>query len=124
MMLLANLLFVSLCFLGFIIRVKELNPFSTSVSGERNVKPLPFLCVCVCVSFYFNSILYVFLLLLLLSKNNFLGYGPLLKALLNLSQYGFCFMLWFLDCEACGILAPPPGIKLTLEVSSHWKAKS
>ena len=123
MMLLANYLFVSLCFLGFIIRVKELNPFGTSVSGERNVKALLFF-FCVCVSFYFNSILYVFLLLLLLSKNNFLGYGPLLKALLNLSQYGFSFMLWFLDCEACGILAPPPGIKLTLEVSSHWKAKS
>ena len=76
------------------------------------------------MSFYFSSILYVFLLSLLLSKNNFLGYGPLLKALLYLSQYGFCFMLWLLDCEACGILAPPPGIKLTLEVSSHWKAKS
>lgn len=64
MMLLANLLFVSLCFLGFIIKVKELNPFGTSASGERNVKAL--LLVCVCVSFYFNSILYVFLLLLLL----------------------------------------------------------
>ena len=60
MMLLANLLFVSLCFLGFIIRVKELNPFSTSVSGERNVKALPFfffLCVCVCeFLFQFNFI--------------------------------------------------------------------
>lgn len=33
MMLLADLLFVSLCILGFITRVKELNPFSTSVGG-------------------------------------------------------------------------------------------
>ena len=47
MMLLANLLFVSLCFLGFIIKVEELNPFDTSVSGERNVKALLFVCVCV-----------------------------------------------------------------------------
>ena len=65
-MLLANLLFVSLCFLGFIIKVEELNPFDISVSGERNVKALLSVCVCVCVSFYINSILYVFLLLLLL----------------------------------------------------------
>ena len=47
MMLLANLLFVSLCFLGFIIKVEELNPFDTSVSGERNVKALLSVCVCV-----------------------------------------------------------------------------
>lgn len=42
MTLLADLLFVSLCILGFIIRVKELNPFSTSVGGERHMKALLF----------------------------------------------------------------------------------
>ena len=39
--------------------------------------------------------------------------GPFLKSLLNLLQYCFCFMFWFFGCEACGILAPQPGIKLT-----------
>lgn len=42
MMLLADLLFVSLCILGFIIRVKELNPFSTSVGGERHMEAFLF----------------------------------------------------------------------------------
>ena len=37
--------------------------------------------------------------------------GPLLKSLLNLLQYCFCFMFWFFGCEACGILAPRPGIE-------------
>ena len=33
------------------------------------------------------------------------------KSLLNLFQYCFCFMFWFFVCEACGILAPKPGIE-------------
>ena len=39
--------------------------------------------------------------------------GPFLKSLLNLLQYCFCFMFWAFGCEACGILAHPPGIKPT-----------
>ena len=34
-----------------------------------------------------------------------------LKSLQNLLQYCFCFMFWVFGCEACGILAPWPGIK-------------
>ena len=34
-----------------------------------------------------------------------------LKSLLNLLQYHFCFTFWFFGREACGILAPRPGIK-------------
>ena len=33
------------------------------------------------------------------------------KSLLSLLLYCFCFMLWFFDIEACGILAPQPGIE-------------
>ena len=33
------------------------------------------------------------------------------KSLLNLLQYCFCVMVWFFDHEACGILAPQPGIE-------------
>ena len=33
------------------------------------------------------------------------------KCLLNLLQYCFCFMFRFVGCEACGILAPRPGVK-------------
>ena len=33
------------------------------------------------------------------------------ESLLNLLQYCFCFMFWFLGLTACGILAPWPGIK-------------
>ena len=33
------------------------------------------------------------------------------KSLLNLLQYCLCFIFWFSDCEACGILALSPGIK-------------
>ena len=36
-----------------------------------------------------------------------------LKSLLNLLQYCFCFIFWFFGREACGILAPWPGIKPT-----------
>ena len=35
----------------------------------------------------------------------------LFKSSLNLLQYSFCFMCF--GPEACGILAPQPGIKLT-----------
>ena len=35
------------------------------------------------------------------------------KVFLNLLQYCFCFMFWFSGHEACGILAPQPGIKST-----------
>ena len=34
-----------------------------------------------------------------------------LKSLLNLLQYCFCFMFWFVGHEACRILAPLPGIE-------------
>ena len=43
-----------------------------------------------------------------------------LKPLLNLLQYCFCFMFWFFGHEACGILAPQPGIKPTLP---GWEGK-
>ena len=33
------------------------------------------------------------------------------KSLLNFLQYCFCFIFWFLAREACGVLAPQPGIK-------------
>lgn len=53
MMLLADLLFVSLCILGFTIRFKELNPFSTSTGRERPMKALLFSpWVSVSFSFY------------------------------------------------------------------------
>ena len=42
---------------------------------------------------------------------NFFWHGPFLTSLLNLLQYCFCFMFWFLSLEACGILPPQPGIK-------------
>ena len=38
-----------------------------------------------------------------------LWWGPILKSLLNLSQYYFCFMFCFLGHEACGILVLPSG---------------
>ena len=37
--------------------------------------------------------------------------GSCLKSLLNLLQYGFCFMIWFFPLEAYRILTPSPGIK-------------
>jgi len=39
--------------------------------------------------------------------------GPFLKSLLNLLQYYLCFMFWFGDHVACGILVPQPGIEPT-----------
>ena len=35
----------------------------------------------------------------------------ILKSLMNLWQYNFCFVFWFLGQEACGVLAPWPGIE-------------
>ena len=43
---------------------------------------------------------------------DFIRCGPFLKSSLNLLQYCFCFMFWFFGHEACGMLAPQPGIKL------------
>ena len=37
--------------------------------------------------------------------------GPFLKSLLNLLQYCFYFMFWLFGHQACGILAPRPGIE-------------
>ena len=37
--------------------------------------------------------------------------GWTVKSLVNLVQYCFCFIFWFLAPEACGVLAPWPGIK-------------
>ena len=50
---------------------------------------------------------------LFLSFFFFFGCGPFLKSLLNLLQYCFCYVLCFgfFGCEACGILAPQPGIE-------------
>ena len=33
------------------------------------------------------------------------------KVFIDLLQYQFCFTFWFFGQEACGILAPPPGIE-------------
>ena len=41
----------------------------------------------------------------------FLMWTIFLKSLLNLLQYCFCFMFCFFGREACGILAPQPGIE-------------
>ena len=43
----------------------------------------------------------------------FLMWTILKVFLLNLLQYCFCFMFWFFGPEACGILAPRPGVKPT-----------
>ena len=42
------------------------------------------------------------------------------KVFLNLLQYCFCSRFWFSGHEACGILAPRPGVKPVLPV---WKGK-
>ena len=57
---------------------------------------------------------------------SFFGHELFLKFLLNLLQYYFCFMFWFSDCKACGILAPQPRIELgCLERGrlDHWTVK-
>lgn len=38
--------------------------------------------------------------------NIIFGYGPFFTSLWNLLHYCYCFMFWFYDCEACGILVP------------------
>ena len=44
-------------------------------------------------------------------KKDFFWCGQFFKSLLNLLRYCFRFMFWFFGCEACGILAPQPGIE-------------
>ena len=44
-------------------------------------------------------------------KNFFFKCGSLSKSLLNLLQHHFCFMFGFFGFEACGVLAPQPGIE-------------
>ena len=68
--------------------------------------------VCLINHFYFYLDLYVFILcvfwgwlFLLEDEKNFF------KSLLNLLQNCFCFMFWIFVLEACGILAPRPGIE-------------
>ena len=48
-----------------------------------------------------------------------------LKSLLNLLQHCFCFTFWFWGQEACGLLAPQPGIEhatpaLEMQSLNHW----
>ena len=43
----------------------------------------------------------------------FLKIWIILKSLLNLLQYCFCFMFWFFGLRACGISVPLPGIEPT-----------
>ena len=54
---------------------------------------------------YTNFILFYF--------KTFFDVDHFLKSLLNLLQYCFCFTFWFFGHEACGILAPWPGVKPT-----------
>ena len=51
------------------------------------------------------------LLIFFLKYFFFFNVDHVLKSLLNLLQYCLCFMFWFFDLLACGVLAPPPGIK-------------
>ena len=44
-------------------------------------------------------------------KKKFFWCRPFLKSLLNLLQYCLCFMFLFFGHDACGILAPWPGLK-------------
>ena len=51
---------------------------------------------------------------------------PFLRSLLNLLQYCFCFM--FFGYEACGILAPRPGVEpcapcIGRQSLNHWTAR-
>ena len=67
-----------------------------------------------CIHYVFGGIQLLRYLFLIFS---FLFFDvDLLKSLLNLLQYSFCFMFWFFGCEACGILAPWPGIEPALPV--------
>jgi len=56
-------------------------------------------------SIYLSSILFCFY---------FENVTIFLKSLLNLLPYCFCFMLWLFGHKTCEILAPQPGIELTL----------
>ena len=58
----------------------------------------------------------------------FFWYGPFLKFSLNLLQYCFWFMFWFVDHQACRISAPRPRIEPTptsLEalILNHWTTR-
>ena len=53
-----------------------------------------------CISWKCPSVLFFF----------FFG-KPFVESLLNLLQYGFCFMFWFFGHEACGVLVLPSGIE-------------
>ena len=64
--------------------------------------------------FLINKYIYVYFLFFYLNKKYFLMWTIFLKSLLNLLQYCFCIMFWFFGHEACGILAPQPGIEPTL----------
>ena len=46
----------------------------------------------------------------------FFSMWTILKSLLNFLQYCFCFMFWFSDQEAHGIISPWPGIELAPSV--------
>ena len=63
--------------------------------------------------------------LLLFSRFFFISFffyvDQILKSLLNLLRYCFCFMFWFFGHEAGGILVPQPRIE---SAPLHWKVKS
>ena len=46
-------------------------------------------------------------------KELFFFMWTIFKVFMNLLQYCFCFMFWFFGLEACGILAPTPGMEPT-----------
>ena len=68
---------------------------------------------CICLpSSHFMRLLWAIILFFFFSKTFFFYDEDLfLKPLLNLLQYCFCFMFWFLGREACGILVPSLGIE-------------
>ena len=70
---------------------------------------------------------FYFILFFIFLKNFFLMW-PFLKSLLNLPQHCLCSMRCSLGHEACGILAPRPGVEpsppaLEGEVLNHWTAR-
>ena len=73
-----------------------LKPVSLALAG-RFLTTVPPGKPCVDILFYFILLFYFICL----------------KSLLNLLQYYFCFMFWFCGREACGILAPRPGVEPT-----------
>ena len=58
-----------------------------------------------------SSWIFLFLHTFFFFFKEFSGCGPFLKSLLNFLQYCFCFMFCFFGHEACGVLAPQPGIE-------------